>query len=231
MNYAVILAGGKGLRVGGDIPKQLLPLAGRPVLRWSVEAFHSVKDIHRIIIVGEKNSLETIRGILPQSDFPKIIKFIEGGAERSDSSYNALVSADFYPDDIILFHDAARPFISPEIISNTIALVTKSGAAGVYIPAVDTVTVAENGAVASIPERKNVFYAQTPQGFRYGLIREAHEKYRSGELSIKVTDDVALAMASGHEVKIVEGSVSNFKITTDLDYRIAEFIAQNGLIK
>ena len=63
------------------------------------------------------------------------------------------------------------------------------------------------------------------------MIREAHEKYRSGELSIKVTDDVALAMASGLEVKIVEGSVSNFKITTDLDYRIAEFIAQNGLIK
>ncbi len=231
MNYAVILAGGKGLRVGGDVPKQLLNLAGKPVIRWSVEAFHSVKEIHRIIIVGEINSLEKIRGMLPQSDFPKIIRFIEGGAERFDSSYNALVSGDFFPEDIILFHDAARPFISAEIIRNTVTEIAQSGAAGVYIPAVDTVTVAENGAVVSIPERKNVFYAQTPQGFRYGLIREAHEKYRSCKNSIKVTDDVALAMASGHVVKVVEGSISNFKITTDLDYRIAEFIAQNGLIK
>lgn len=231
MNYAVILAGGKGLRLGHDIPKQLLPLGGKPVLRWSAEAFHSAEEIDKMIIVAEKSSMDTIREVLPLSDFPKIVKFIEGGRERSDSSYNALLSIKFNPDDIILFHDAARPFITAGIIEDTVAEVKRSGAAGVYIPAVDTVTVAEQGRVSFIPERKDVYYAQTPQGFRYSIIREAHEKYREGLLDIKVTDDVSLVMASGHEIKLVSGSASNFKITTDFDYRIAEFIAKGGLVK
>jgi 2-C-methyl-D-erythritol 4-phosphate cytidylyltransferase len=231
MNYAVILAGGKGLRLGGDVPKQLLPLGGKPVIRWSAQTFHSVDEIDKIIVVGEKNSLIKIREILPQSDFSKIINFIEGGIERSDSSYNALVSGEFSHNDIFLFHDAARPFITPEIIKSLVAEVKDSGAAGVYIPAVDTVTIAENNSVSHIPERKDVFYAQTPQGFRYDIIKNAHEKYRGGGLNIKVTDDVSLVMAAGHNVKLVNGSVLNFKITTDFDYRIAEFIAGSGLFK
>ena len=231
MNYAVILAGGKGLRLGGDVPKQLLPLGGKPVIRWSAQTFHSVDEIDKIIVVGEKNSLIKIREILPQSDFPKIINFIEGGNERSDSSYNALVSGEFSHNDIFLFHDAARPFITPEIIKSLVAEVKDSGAAGVYIPAVDTVTIAENNSVSHIPERKDVFYAQTPQGFRYDIIKNAHEKYRGGGLNIKVTDDVSLVMAAGHNIKLVNGSVLNFKITTDFDYRIAEFIAGSGLFK
>ncbi|HPF05650.1 MAG TPA: 2-C-methyl-D-erythritol 4-phosphate cytidylyltransferase [Spirochaetota bacterium] len=231
MIYAVILAGGKGLRLGGDIPKQLLPLAGKPVIRWSAETFQSVDEIDSIIVVGEKNSLETIKSMLPEQDFPKIISFIEGGAERSDSSYNALISREFSDDDIILFHDAARPFITADIIRAMITEIKVSGAAGIYIPAVDTVTIAENSKVITIPERRQVFYAQTPQGFRYNLIKSAHEKYKKGHLRIKATDDVSLVMAIGHDVKLVNGTALNFKITTDFDYRIAEFIAGNGLVK
>jgi len=231
MIYAVILAGGKGLRLGGDIPKQLLPLAGKPVIRWSAETFQSVDEIDYIIVVGEKNSLETIKSMLPEQDFPKIISFIEGGAERSDSSYNALLSREFSDDDIILFHDAARPFITADIIRAMITEIKVSGAAGIYIPAVDTVTIAENSKVITIPERRQVFYAQTPQGFRYNLIKSAHEKYKKGHLRIKATDDVSLVMAIGHDVKLVNGTALNFKITTDFDYRIAEFIAGNGLVK
>ena len=231
MIYAVILAGGKGLRLGGDIPKQLLPLAGKPVIRWSAETFQSVDEIDFIIVVGERNSLETIKSMLPEQDFPKIISFIEGGAERSDSSYNALLSREFSDDDIILFHDAARPFITADIIRAMITEIKVSGAAGIYIPAVDTVTIAENSKVITIPERRQVFYAQTPQGFRYNLIKSAHEKYKKGHLRIKATDDVSLVMAIGHDVKLVNGTALNFKITTDFDYRIAEFIAGNGLVK
>ena len=231
MNYAVILAGGRGLRLGGDIPKQLLPLGGKPVITWSAAAFHSVNLIDRLIIVAEKNSLEVIRGIFSEAEFPKIAAFVEGGAERSDSSYNALTCGSFNDDDIFLFHDAARPFITEAVIRDTVAETMKSGAAGVYIPAVDTVTVAENDTVSYIPERRIMYYAQTPQGFRYDIIRRAHEIYRQGGLDTKVTDDVSLVKASGHEVKIVKGSESNFKITTELDYRIAEFISRDVLFK
>ncbi len=231
MKYAVILAGGKGLRLGGDIPKQLLPLCEKSVIRWSVESFSSVDEIDHIIIVAEKHSLETIKSILPPAAFPKILGFVEGGAERSDSSYNALCYKEFNSDDIFLFHDAARPFVTKRIIRETIAETVRTGAAGVYIPAVDTVTLIENDFVSTIPERKDVYYAQTPQGFRYSIIRDAHEKHRSGSLNIKVTDDVSLVLASGYKVHTVSGSVSNFKITTELDYKIAEFIGQNGLYK
>jgi len=229
MNYAVILAGGKGLRLGGDIPKQLLPLGDKPVIRWSVEAFHSVDEINEIIVVAEKNTLQTVKEMLPSDEFPKIKSYIEGGKERSDSSYNALIAGDFSADDIFLFHDAARPFITTDIIKAEIEEIIVSGAAGVYIPAVDTVTVAEKGIVSSIPDRKNVYYAQTPQGFRYSIIRGAHEKYRKGEIDITVTDDVSLVMASGHDIKMVTGSVQNFKITTEYDYRIAELIVSKGI--
>ncbi|HOP61743.1 MAG TPA: 2-C-methyl-D-erythritol 4-phosphate cytidylyltransferase [Spirochaetota bacterium] len=229
MNYAVILAGGKGLRLGGDVPKQVLPLGGKPVITWSAEAFHSVDEIDHIIVVAEKSSLKTVKEMLPAVNFPKIIRFIEGGKERSDSSYNALVSGEFNTDDIFLFHDAARPFVTADMIKAEIEEVRLSGAAGIYIPAVDTVTVAESGVVSSIPDRRDVYYAQTPQGFRYNIIKDAHEKYRRGELDITVTDDVSLVMAAGHDVKLVNGSVMNFKITTDYDYRIAEFIASKGM--
>ena len=129
----------------------------------------------------------------------------------------------FNAGDVILFHDAVRPFVSQETISGVIHEAREHGAAGTYIPAVDTIAEIESGIVTSIPPRENLYYAQTPQGFRYRIIRDAHEKALKNGVS-HATDDVSLVIDAGYEVRMVMGSNLNFKITTKDDYLMARNI-------
>ncbi|HPS56513.1 MAG TPA: IspD/TarI family cytidylyltransferase [Spirochaetota bacterium] len=229
MIIAAILAGGKGERVGGTTPKQLLMLGDKPVIQWSVDTFHQDKQIDEIIIVSEKSSLPAIRSIFPEIKYPKITAIIEGGIERVDSSANAVFYKDYKYDDIFMIHDAARPFISTSIIHELINAVKKHDAAGVYIPAKDTIAIVDNEIIDSIPERNRMFYTQTPQAFRYSLIMEAHKSYQLNRAR-GITDDVSLVASSGHDIHVVSGSDLNFKITTELDYKIANLIAGNILL-
>ena len=227
MNIAVVLAGGKGLRLGNRIPKQMLMLGDKPVIAWSVDTFHKADIIDKIIIVSEKNLINDIENLFPAAGYPKIISFIEGGEERSDSSYNALISSEYSDDDIFLFHDAARPFVSEDIITEIISNVKITGACGTYIQSTDTVALLRDKIVESIPERKTVHYAQTPQGFRYDLIKKAHELQRKNR-NMTVTDDISLVFNMGYDVSSISGSLQNLKITTELDFRFAEFLIADG---
>ena len=227
MNIAVILAGGKGLRFGSEIPKQMLILGNKHVISWSVDTFHKSDLIDQIIIVSEKNLITEIRMLFPETRYPKILSVIEGGAERSDSSYNALISAEFKDNDIFLFHDAARPFVTELLITDIIKAVKASGACGTYVQSTDTVALVENSIVKTIPERKSVFSAQTPQGFRYGIIKRAHQ-LKKDQKTVTITDDVSLVFNMGIDVSVVRGSYENIKITTETDFRFAEFIISGG---
>ena len=229
MNVGVILAGGKGLRLGNTVPKQMLPLGLKPVISWSVDTFHAAESIDKLIIVSEKNLLTQMKELFPAAKYPKILSFTEGGQERCDSSYNAIDSGTFSEDDIFLFHDAARPFVTVEIISNVIKKVQKTGACGTYIPTPDTITIVKNSLVDSIPERQNVFSAQTPQGFRYGIIKNAHE-YQKKVQNPHVTDDVSLVKNTGVDVSVIEGSPMNIKITTETDFNFAQFLVKGGFV-
>ena len=226
MIIAAILAGGKGERVGGTTPKQLLMLGNRPVIKWSVDTFHRNRQVDAIIIVSEKSSIEQIQKIFSSGDYPKIIAIIEGGRERVDSSANAVFFRNYNDDDIFLIHDAARPFITSDIIDELISTVKDYGAAGVYIPAKDTVATMQDHIIDSIPDRKKMLYAQTPQAFSYRLISEAHKSFRLNRI-FGITDDVSLVHSSGHNIRYVNGSDLNFKITSELDYRIACLLAGN----
>lgn len=227
MNVAVILAGGKGLRLGSNKPKQMLILGAKPVISWSVDTFHKVDQIDRIIIVSEIGLMSEIKSLFPQKDYPKISSFVEGGAERSDSSWNALNSDMFDDNDIFLFHDAARPFVSKEIIVALIEKVKISGACGTYVRATDTIAIVNNSIVEYIPERKSVYSAQTPQGFRYDLIKKAH-LYQNDFNNFTVTDDVSLVVNMGHEVTVIDGSYDNIKITNESDLAFAQFKISGG---
>lgn len=229
MNIAVILAGGRGVRLGGDIPKQMLNLGGKPVIAWAVDTFHKHDSIDKIIIVSEKNTLNQIRELFPGKKYTKILSFIEGGDERSDSSYNAIICSEFGDDDIFLIHDAARPFISPAIITKVIDEVKVSGACGTYIYSTDTVAIIKDSEIHSIPERKSVYSAQTPQGFRYSLLRKAHDFQRLNK--IPVTDDVSLLFNIGVKVSVINGSEFNIKITNPIDFKFAEYLISGGFIK
>lgn len=222
MVYAVILAGGKGLRLNSSIPKQLLILQGRSVLHWSVDTFINSSVIDGVLIVCEKGIMDAVKSQFPQDLYPGVIAYVQGGKERYNSSLNALNAFNFKDDDIILFHDAARPFVTEKIIDDVVLEVRRTGAAGTYVPAVDTVAVISGGIVQDIPDRQKLFYAQTPQGFRFDIINKAHKKGASST----VTDDVSMVMSLGHKVAMVPGDEFNFKITTDFDFSVAQFIAQ-----
>lgn len=227
MNIAVILAGGKGLRLGAQIPKQMLILGDKPVISWSVDTFHKSKLIDQIIIVSEKNLVQEIKLLFPENLYPKILNIIEGGQERSDSSFNALLSAQFNNEDIFLFHDAARPFVSEEIIEQIIENVKITGACGTYVQSTDTIAIISDSLVESIPDRKTIFQAQTPQCFKYEIIKKAHLKQKNENVT-NTTDDVSLVLNINYKISSIPGSYKNIKITNEFDLKFAEFLISDG---
>ena len=225
MNHVLILAGGSGTRLGSDTPKQFLDLAGRPVISWSMTAFERVDEIAGIVVACPVAWREKVRAIAADNRIEKIIAVTAGGETRQLSAYNALRAIDFSDDDIVLIHDAARPFVSAKMIRECFDGAREHGAAAAYVKAVDTVAELKDGFVRRIPDREALYYAQTPQAFRYGIIRRAHEEaLAKGDRD--ASDDVRLVMIAGIEVKAVEGDYRNIKITSERDMEIAETIAR-----
>jgi 2-C-methyl-D-erythritol 4-phosphate cytidylyltransferase/2-C-methyl-D-erythritol 2,4-cyclodiphosphate synthase len=212
---ALIVAAGSGTRLGGDVPKQYLPLAGRAVLRHSVEMFlrHPAISGIRVVISAEHRALydSAIAGLA-------ILPPVLGGASRQDSVRNGLESlADLRPDSVLI-HDAARPFLTRDVIDRTLAALDDAPGAVVAVPVTDTLKRAHDGCVAGTVDRSALWRAQTPQGFRYAGIVAAHRQAKGSAM----TDDAAVAEAAGLPVKLVMGADDNFKITTADDLRRAE---------
>ncbi len=217
--YAIILAGGRGLRLASKTPKQFLPLGTKPVIAWSLELCEALPGIDHILAVVPEVFFPEINSIISTQGITKFIKTIPGGATRQESAYNALSSVNYSDNDVIIFHDAARPFVSPETMQACITESKQHGAAAAYVPVHDTIAEIDNDFITSVPQRDRLYYAQTPQGFRFCVINTAHEQARSSGLAF--TDDVSLVLAAGFKVKMIDGDYSNFKITTDYDYQTA----------
>jgi len=220
--YAIILAGGSGSRLGSSEPKQFLELGNRPVMAWSLEAFNSHPLVDHIITVVPDAYRQRIAAIVDRYTISKHIQIVQGGITRQGSSWNAVRSADFAEDDILLLHDAARPFVNSDIIKNCVVTAEKHGAAGTYVPAVDTITEIDENTVNRTLERRLLYYTQTPQAFRYSIILDAHLKSNDAGRG-PATDDVSLVRNAGYQVHAVEGDYSNIKITTEYDYRLAQW--------
>ena len=222
--HAIILAGGYGLRLGYDIPKQFVKLNGKPIIVWSLEKFNRLHEISNVIVVAPDEYKNLCKEIVSKYKISKLIKIVPGGKTRQESSYNAIYSMNFNDNDILLFHDAARPFIKEDIIEKCIKDAKTYGAAGIYVKAVDTIAEVENGYLKSILDRNKVYQTQTPQAFRYSIIKNAHEIAKARYVS-NVTDDITLVIEAGYKVKIIEGDYNNIKITNPIDFEIAELIA------
>ena len=230
-NIAVILAGGIGARVGGTLPKQLLPLAdGRSVLEHAVSAFEQSPHIHEICIVMHPDYIMHAEQMLLANAWQKVRHIIPGGKERWESSVNAISQVrgerlKVKGDEVnLLLHDAARPFVSQEIIANVCEALKEHEAVVVAIPSTDTVYEMKDGKVARIPNRTTIMRAQTPQAFRLPLIAKAYAK------ALDVTDLRTATCATAHlpatddcgivhehlpevSVHIVLGEEQNKKIT------------------
>ena len=221
MNIAVVLAGGVGARVGGVVPKQLLLLAdGRTVLEHSIDAFEHACCIDEVCVVMHPDYIATVEEMIAINGWKKVKHIISGGKERWESSMNAIrlyqgqLSATGLDGVNMLLHDAARPFVSGEIISNVCHALINHKAVVVAVPSTDTVYEMQDGCVARIPNRSTIMRAQTPQAFRFGLIAEAYE-IALNRGNMQVTDDcgVVFNYMPNQPIHIVVGEEQNKKIT------------------
>ena len=229
-NIAVILAGGIGARVGGNTPKQLLPLAdGRSVLEHAVSAFEQSPHIHEVCIVMHPDYIAYAEQMLLANAWQKVRHIIPGGKERWESSVNAIRAFTPYtlhptPITNLLLHDAARPFVSQDIIARVCEALEEHEAVTVAIPSTDTVYEMADGKVARIPQRSTIMRAQTPQAFRLELIAEAYAKALGVDslsaeacatCHLPATDDCGVVFNHLPEVSvhIVLGEEQNKKIT------------------
>ena len=217
-NIAVILAGGIGSRVGGETPKQLLPLAdGRSILEHSIDAFELAPDIDEIAVVMHPEHISSLQKLCQTNHWRKLTKIIPGGAERWESSYNAIktYTAESSNDAVsLLLHDAARPYVSQRIIAEVCQALQEHEAVTVAVPSTDTIYITEHNRLTSMPSRDTVWRAQTPQAFRLSTIAEAFERaLQKG--NIAATDDVGIVYRYMPEtpVFIVPGEEQNRKIT------------------
>lgn len=235
--FVIIPAAGLGSRMAPvssakdtkpHLSKQFTDLAGTPILIHTILRFTAVEEVSEIWIALRENEIEAFRDRL-QNDLPdlgkKKIELVIGGEHRQQSVEHALNAIKAAPDDIVLVHDAVRPLVTSEIINDVIEAAKKYGAAIAGLPAVDTVKQVERtpeGAIikTTIP-RAGVVLAQTPQGFRYDVIKKIFAEATADGFT--GTDEASLAERSGHEVAVVMGSPRNIKITTPGDMELAEF--------
>lgn len=221
-NTAIVLAAGKGARMGSKLPKQFLNIQGKPVLYYSLKTFQDsplIRDI--ILVIGSEWQEYCREHILEPYGITKVVQMTEGGRERYDSVYAGLCACT--DSDYVLIHDGARPFITENILDRAMQTARKYKACVVGMPSKDTIKIADaDGFIASTPPRAQVWTIQTPQVFDYALVRSAYEKMMALGME-GITDDAMVVEAAGScKVRLVEGSYENLKITTPEDIKIAQ---------
>lgn len=218
-NYAVVVAAGRGVRMGAAVNKVLLPLCGEPVIRHAVRAFCEADEIDGVVVVASADETEQMRAAL--CGLEKVCAIVPGGSTRQESVKNGL---DALPKEarIVLVHDGARPLISRELIARCIRQTEDCGSAVVCTPVTDTVKVEKDGCVVRTLDRSQLRAVQTPQCFFAGELKAAYEA--AARDGVSVTDDASVMEHAGHSVHLLESSEVNFKLTTPEDLRRAEDI-------
>lgn len=219
MDYVIIVAGGKGLRMGSDIPKQFLPIGGKPVLMRTLERFRAYNESLQIILVLPEAQQDYWRGLCEQYHFDVEYQLANGGQTRFHSVQNGLA---LLPDDaqgVVGVHDGVRPFPSIEVIRNCYETAREKKAVIPVIPVVETVRHLEGERSVTVP-RGDYRLVQTPQTFDIQLLKAANRQpYNDG-----FTDDASVVESYGFEITLVEGNRENIKITTPYDLKIAEVL-------
>ena len=234
--FVVIPAAGLGTRMSA-VPagaksksKQFFELQGTPILIHTLRKFDACDQVSEIVVALRANETASFSALIAGEPFHKPIRLVEGGEHRQDSVANALRSLEAAADDIVLVHDAVRPFVDQETIVGVIEGVRKYGSAIAGIPAIDTVKQVERTAdgavvVATVP-RERMVMAQTPQGFRFDLLKTAFDEALAD--GFVGTDEASLIERAGGTVHVVMGSPRNIKITTPADLEVAElYISQD----
>ncbi len=218
-DYIIVVAGGKGLRMGSDIPKQFLPIGGKPVLMRTLERFREYSDDLQIILVLPESQQEYWQELCKKYDFKVKYLLVNGGQTRFHSVQNGLAMVPDDAEGVVGVHDGVRPFPSIGVIRNCYETARIAKAVIPVIPVVETVRHLNNGNSMTVP-RDEYRLVQTPQTFDIQLLKAAnHQPYNDG-----FTDDASVVESYGHKITLVEGNRENIKITTPYDITVAEAI-------
>lgn len=223
MDYIIIVAGGKGLRMGGDLPKQFMPLHGKPVLMHTIERFRSYSDELKIILVLPHEQQDYWRQICQKHNFTIEHTVVDGGQTRFHSSQNGVAAV---PDDatgVIGIHDGVRPFVSEETIARCFEAARQFGAALPVLPVTDTLRRVTDDGGYNV-QRNDYRTVQTPQTFDAQLLKQAFKQPYSDNF----TDDASVVEALGHKVTMVDGNRENIKLTTPFDLVVAEALIRKN---
>ena len=227
LQVAILLAGGYGQRFGADRPKQFVRIGERTVMEHSLAAFEQSPHIDAILIVSHPQHLDEVRELLPSSQHPKLLTVVAGGAERQDSTLNALRALTQITDSPleqirILIHDAVRPAVSQSIIERVCTALHTHQAANLVVPVTDTLLeVNDNGTTAAMPSRARFRRVQTPQGFHAATLQHAYDVALT-DPNFQATDDCGVVFRYLPEVEIalVEGEQRNIKLTYPEDLHV-----------
>lgn len=234
--YAVIVAGGEGLRAGGDLPKQFQQLLGIPMLWWSVRAFHAEDPATRIVLVlhpGFFDLWDTLYAELPEADRRIDVKLVAGGRSRSHSVFNGVMNIPDSDDVLVAVHDAARPLVSADLISRAWRSAEEHLAAIPAIPVTDSLRELDkaDGERSRAVDRALFRAVQTPQTFRADVLKRSfHLANADGAIEAGkalFSDEASLVEAAGYEVSLFEGSPLNMKVTNPRDLLIARTLVEN----
>ena len=236
MIYAGILAGGIGSRMGNvPLPKQFLDLDGKPILVHTVEKFLLTSEFDKIFIATPQKWISHTKDTLRKHHITDDrIEFVQGGSDRNETIMNIISAAEkengISDDDVIITHDAVRPFLTRRIIKENIESVLKYGAVDTVITATDTIiTSADGDSIQSIPVRSEMYQGQTPQSFNVNLLRNSYNDLSDEDKQI-MTDACKILVVAGKQVKLVMGELYNIKITTPYDLKVANSIIKGGML-
>ena len=226
--YGVVLAGGKGTRMGNvEKPKQFMEIGDKPIIVHTIEKFVANTQLEKVLVLSPKlwikHTQDLVRKYIPGSDH---VVVIEGGSTRNETIMNAIAYIDkmgkLDEDTIIVTHDSVRPFVTYRILEENIRYAREFGACDTVIPATDTIVESkDHQLITSIPDRSTMYQGQTPQSFKAKHLRDLYESLSDTEKEI-LTDACKILVIKGEQVHLVEGEESNIKITYPYDMRVAE---------
>ncbi len=214
--FVIIPAGGKGTRFNGSKPKQYVLCKGKEVIAYTLEIFQKSKEVDAIYVAADSSYFKLLEKIKKKYRLLKIKSFVEGGIERQDSVYNALLSLPAGNDDLVVVHDAARPLLDMSILNNALKTAREKGNALVCIKAKDTLVKVQK--TLTYLNRDHIYYVQTPQVFNYKVLLKAMQKAYKDKFY--GTDESMLVKRTGVKIHLTDGSLRNFKITTIDDMKL-----------
>ncbi len=220
---AIIPAAGLGTRMRSQDPKQFLSLEGVPIILHTLRKFAQCDLVGTIMVAVRDSDRPRLKELVSQEGLESRVQMVPGGTYRQDSVFNGFCAAD--PDtDVVVVHDAVRPFVEVNLISSVIREAYAHGSAILAVPCVDTVKQVEKNLVTATLPRDRIVLVQTPQAFRYAILKEAFERARTDHFF--GTDEASLVERLGYEVHVVRGSERNLKITKPSDIPLAELLLQ-----